>query len=189
MWMTGILPALVPGLVSAEIPCPAAPEGDEMPDHDGSGRGDVVRARVKLRRAPRPDVLPLSFAQARMWFLSQIDGSGAAYNVPVALRLAGELDVAALRAALGDVAGRHESLRTVFPGAEGVPRQEILDGAAGCPDLRVSAVAGAELDAAVAAVAGAGFDLAGELPWRAHLFAVSDREHVLVLVVHHIAGD
>jgi amino acid adenylation domain-containing protein/non-ribosomal peptide synthase protein (TIGR01720 family) len=145
--------------------------------------------RPPLRLVPRPQVLPLSFAQARMWFLNHIDEGGALYNMPLALRLSGTLDVAALRAALADAAGRHESLRTMFPDAGGVPRQRVLDPVAGCPELAVSQVHEGELDAAVTEAAGAGFDLAAEVPWRAHLFTVSEDEHVLVLVVHHIAGD
>ena len=160
-----------------------------MPDHNQLDHDDAVRSRMKLRRAVRPDVLPLSFAQARMWLADQIDEGGSAYNLPVALRLRGALDVPALRAALADVAERHESLRTAFPEEKGVPRQEILSGAAGCPELAVSRVQAGELDGAVAAVASEGFDLAAGLPWRAHLFVMSEDEHVLVLVVHHIAGD
>ena len=145
--------------------------------------------RPPLRLVPRRQVLPLSFAQARMWFLNQIDEGGGLYNMPLALRLSGTLDVAALRAALADAAGRHESLRTVFPDVGGVPQQQVLDPVAGRPELAVSQVHEGELDAAVTEAAGAGFDLAAGVPWRAHLFTVSEDEHVLVLVVHHIAGD
>ena len=145
-------------------------------------------ARPGLRPAVRPDVLPLSFAQVRMWFLDQLEG-GAAYNISLAMRLAGDLDVAALDAALADVAGRHESLRTVFPEVDGVPRQEILDPDAGRPRLAVFPVSEGDLNGAVAGTVEAGFDLAREVPWRVRLLRVSGQEHVLVLVVHHIAGD
>jgi amino acid adenylation domain-containing protein len=150
-------------------------------------RGAAVRPA--LRRAPRPQVVPLSFAQERMWFLDQLDSRGSAYNMPWAVRLSGQVDVAALEAALADVAGRHESLRTVFPDTGGIPRQQILDPADGWLRLAVTPVTEGELDAAVADAVQTGFDLARRVPWRAHLFRVSDQEHVLVLVVHHIAGD
>ena len=145
-------------------------------------------ARPGLRPAVRPDVLPLSFAQVRMWFLDQLEG-GAAYNISLAMRLAGDLDVAALDAALADMAGRHESLRTVFPEVDGVPRQEILDPDAGRPRLAVFPVSEGDLNGAMAGTVEAGFDLAREVPWRVRLLRVSGQEHVLVLVVHHIAGD
>ncbi|MEV6584137.1 condensation domain-containing protein, partial [Streptomyces sp. NPDC051582] len=133
----------------------------------------------------------MSFAQRRLWFLGQLEGASATYNIPLVLRLTGALDVAALRAALADVAGRHESLRTVFPQVDGEPRQEILRGAAGLPDVVVKSVSTDGVAAAVADVTGAGFDLERDLPWRVRLLEITDAadEWVLVMVVHHIAAD
>jgi hypothetical protein len=88
---------------------------------DGAGA-----ARPPLVRMPRPQRLPLSFAQQRLWFLEQFHGPGTAYNLPFAWRLHGPLDAAALVAAVGDVVVRHESLRTVFGVEDGQPYQQVI---------------------------------------------------------------
>ncbi|WP_026400352.1 non-ribosomal peptide synthetase [Actinomadura rifamycini] len=151
----------------------------------GAGR-DV---RPALRPAERPDVVPLSHAQQRLWFLNRFQGAGALFNMPVALRLDGALDLDALRAALADVAARHESLRTIFPDGSGSARQLVLDPAAARPRLDAAATDEARLPAALAAAAGQGFDLSVEPPLRARLFALGGDTHVLLLVLHHIAAD
>jgi hypothetical protein len=135
----------------------------------------------------RPEKLPLSYGQRRLWFLNRVEGAGAAYNLPFALRLSGELDVAALRAALTDVVGRHEALRTVFAEDEDGPFQVVRD-AVGV-DLAVEAVSEEELAGRLESEARGGFDLSEQLPLRASLFRLGDRDHVLLLVMHHIAAD
>jgi nonribosomal peptide synthetase DhbF len=134
-------------------------------------------------------VVPLSFAQERLWFLNQLEGMAPTYNVAEAFRVVGVLDVGALEAALGDVAGRHESLRTVFPAPEGVPCQQVRSVVEGRPVLVVGEVGAGELEAALAGAAGRGFDLTVDVPLRAWLFGCGPQEHVLLLVIHHIACD
>ncbi|WP_415954563.1 phosphopantetheine-binding protein, partial [Streptomyces sp. KLOTTS4A1] len=77
-------------------------------------------ARPAPTARPRPDVVPLSSAQRRLWVLDQVDGGDATYNVPLAVRVEGLLDVDSLRAAVCDVVARHEALRTVFPAVNGI---------------------------------------------------------------------
>ncbi|MEV7401807.1 amino acid adenylation domain-containing protein [Streptomyces sp. NPDC091267] len=147
-------------------------------------------ARAPLERARRrPDPLPLSFAQQRLWFLNRFEGPSATYNVPMVLRLDGPLDADALQCALADVVERHESLRTVFPEADGVARQLVLDAGAADLDLTPRDTDPARLDEALTAEAAHTFDVSAELPVRARLLRLGTEIHVLVLLVHHIAGD
>jgi acyl carrier protein len=140
----------------------------------------------------RPAVVPLSFAQSRLWFLDQLYGPSPVYNIAAAVRLGGRLDVEALGAALGDVVGRHESLRTLFAAPEGIPQQLVVPAERADFGWQVVDASGwpqARLDRALDAVMRYTFDLASEIPLRARLFRIGDHEHVLVAVVHHIAGD
>jgi amino acid adenylation domain-containing protein len=148
---------------------------------------EATDARIALAARQRPELLPLSFAQQRLWFLSQLEGPSATYNLSVALRLTGEVDPTALDLALRDVMARHEVLRTVFPTADGVPYQRILDVIE--VGWAVDATGSPATTDAIAEAAGHVFDLATEIPLRATLFANGPTDHVLVLVVHHIAGD
>nr|WP_234431368.1 non-ribosomal peptide synthetase [Streptomyces sp. NRRL F-5053] len=145
-------------------------------------------ARPALLPEPRPARVPLSFAQRRLWFLHRMDGPSATYHMPLALRLTGPLDREALHAALGDLLTRHESLRTVFHETGGVPYQHVLPADTPMP-LRTAAVDGTQLPQRLAEEARRGFDLAAEPPVRAALFTLDPGQHVLLLVVHHIAAD
>ncbi|OBJ70864.1 hypothetical protein A5643_09140 [Mycobacterium sp. 1274756.6] len=156
------------------------------------GEGGGCGRRPALVSMPRPAVVPLSFAQQRLWFLEQLQGPSAVYNMPVALRLCGRVDVDALGAALVDVVGRHESLRTVFTAVDGVAQQVVLGvGEADFGWEVVDAVGWsvAQLGEAVAAVAGYRFDVSVQVPLQARLFRVGGDEYVLAAVVHHIAAD
>ncbi|MGW5739768.1 amino acid adenylation domain-containing protein, partial [Streptomyces sp. NPDC055261] len=152
---------------------------------------DADGARAVLTRRTRTADLPLSFAQRRLWFLNRLEGAEAAtYNMPIALRLTGDLDRDALAAALSDVVARHESLRTVFPeGPEGTPRQRIVDPADARVELLLTRVTEAVLAEALSRETARGFDVTCELPLRAQLFTLTDTTHVLFVVLHHIAGD
>ncbi|WBB93320.1 non-ribosomal peptide synthetase [Verrucosispora sp. WMMC514] len=150
-------------------------------------------ARPAVRPMPRPDVVPLSYAQQRLWFLNTLEESAAAYHLPLAVRLTGELDREALVAALGDVLDRHEALRTVFPQADGQPRQEVL----APPEARTRLTAAVErcetdedrLPGRLAEIVARRFDLSTDLPVRVALLDLADDECVLLVVVHHVAGD
>jgi amino acid adenylation domain-containing protein len=146
-------------------------------------------ARLPLVRQTRPERVPLSFAQARLWFLHHLERLGAAYNIPLALRLEGDLALAALEAALVDVVARHESLRTIFPEEDGVPFQRVLAAGEARPALVAEWVAEEALSVRLAEAAATAIDLSREIPLRAWLFKVGLRRHVLLLLLHHIAGD
>ncbi|RRQ66463.1 non-ribosomal peptide synthetase, partial [Streptomyces griseofuscus] len=150
----------------------------------GAGAGRAV-----LRAVERPELVPVSFAQRRLWFLGRLEGPSATYNIPLVVRLRGALDVAALNAAFTDVVGRHESLRTVFGEADGQPYQRVLgvEEAAAAVELRKSDRE--RISADVESVSAYAFDLESEIPLRAWLFEVDADDSVLVAVVHHIAGD
>jgi amino acid adenylation domain-containing protein len=145
------------------------------------------RSRPALVPADRPEVLPLSFAQQRLWFLDRLDGLSATYNIPWAWELTGPVDTDALRAAVGDVVARHEVLRTLLVEEQGTPRQVVLDRAH--PVLVTESVPAADLDERVAAAASYCFTLDAEIPIRATLVSAGPDRHVFVLLVHHIAGD
>ncbi|MEU1400655.1 amino acid adenylation domain-containing protein, partial [Micromonospora zamorensis] len=131
----------------------------------------------------------MSPAQNRLWFLNKLEGASATYVLPLAIRLSGDLDRAALEAAIADVIGRHESLRTVFPEVDGEPQQCILEPDLVHPELPVVEVEAADLDKALRDAGNTAFDITVDLPLQARLFATSPSHHVLLLVQHHIASD
>ncbi|MGW4354475.1 amino acid adenylation domain-containing protein, partial [Nocardia sp. NPDC004582] len=164
-----------------------------------AGTGEAQRPA--LTAGPRPDRLPLSPAQQRMWFINRFDRTSTAYNVPIALRLrsvdprSGELDVAALTAAFADVLARHETLRTVYPETPEGPAQVILPAAQAFSGLRTSPVTEAELPVRVREILTTTFDVTTEVPIRVELLRLVDAagvatgEHVLAGVLHHISAD
>jgi amino acid adenylation domain-containing protein len=131
---------------------------------------------------------PLSFAQQRLWFLDRLEPGSDQYNLQVAVRLEGDLDVAALAAALAEIVRRHEPLRTVYPEIDGEPYQEVLP--AGPPLARISLAEGdATLDDAIRGEVEQPFDLLRGPVARFLLIETRPREHVLSASFHHIATD
>ncbi|MEJ0096573.1 MAG: amino acid adenylation domain-containing protein [Methylocella sp.] len=152
---------------------------------------DGASARTPLRRLPRPEQLPLSPAQQRLWFLYRLEGPSATYNIPMPLRLEGALDGAALEAALRDLVVRHESLRTLFPEIDDAPQQLVLatDDPRACLTLDRQDVDEATLPDLLRQAAAYAFRLDRETPIRATLFRLAHDSHVLLVLVHHIAAD
>ncbi len=151
--------------------------------HAGSG------GVAPLVPQPRPERVPLSFAQQRMWFLNRFDPESAVNNIPVAIRLTGALDVGALSHAVGDVVTRHEILRTYYPDIDGVGVQIVVPTAEAGVDLVAEPVDERDVFTTVAGYVTGGFDVAVAPPVRVRLLRMSETEHVLVVVVHHIAAD
>ncbi|WDZ83433.1 condensation domain-containing protein [Micromonospora cathayae] len=143
--------------------------------------------RPPLTRTPRPDLLPLSYAQRRLWFLGEMGGASRIYNIPVVLRLDRPVDPAALTAAVGDLVARHEVLRTVYAAVDGEPFQVVLDRAT--PEVTVLDTTAADLPRVIDTTTGHVFDLGADLPVRVWLVRVDDGSQLLVVVVHHIASD
>ncbi len=162
-------------------------------------RRSLERLLAEKRRAapipsiPRDGPLPLSFAQNRLWFLEQLEGHTGAYNVPMAWRLRGALDVDALHRSLGDLVRRHELLRTRYPvDADGAPRAVIhpfRPTALELVDLSDQADREAQLAQRVRSERTTRFALATHDPIRWSIVRMGHEDHVLILALHHIAVD
>jgi amino acid adenylation domain-containing protein len=146
-------------------------------------------AIVPVRRQPQ---MPCSFAQERLWFASALEEAGTGYNMPGAFRLIGALDVAALGATLGEIVRRHEVLRTRLVQCDGRVMQIIEDGARPplpLIELGPSAAGDARARQLIEELARHPFDLARDLPIRFTLLRQTATDHVLVVVMHHVAAD
>ncbi len=152
-----------------------------------------VATLTELAKQPRPENLPLSFAQNRLWFLAQLEGASATYNMPAALRLSGQLSVSALEHSLQTLVQRHESLRTCFPTVKGEPQVCIthLNFQLAQVDLRNQSEAArqAAVEAAIQSELTQAFDIEQAPLFRAKLLSLSTDEHVLLLNMHHIISD
>ncbi|MDO1485400.1 amino acid adenylation domain-containing protein, partial [Rhodococcus rhodochrous] len=159
---------------------------------DLAERVSIVAAELPvpaLGRTERPETLPLSTAQRRLWFLNRLEPESALYNLPLSVRMQGDLDVDAMFAALSDILSRHETLRTVFPDRDGTPYQNILSANDVRIDPKIVDVSADDLDDELRCFARAGFDLATEIPFRAAIFRLDPTDHVVTLSLHHIAAD
>jgi amino acid adenylation domain-containing protein len=142
----------------------------------------------------RTRALPLSFAQERLWFIDRLEPGSALYNIPVAWRLGGALDEAALERSLGEIVRRHESLRTVFREVDAGAVQVIAPFAGfAVPVEDLSGLSEADREAAVGRRAGEEaarpFDLSAGPLFRAALLRLGEEDHVLLLSMHHIVSD
>ncbi|KWT63937.1 non-ribosomal peptide synthetase [Streptomyces albus subsp. albus] len=153
--------------------------------------GGSLPSRAALSPAPRDSPLPLSFAQRRLWVLDQLRPGTTEYLVPLVLRLTGQLIEADLRRALDELVRRQEILRTRYPlGGDGEPMQTI-DRPSGV-DLTISELPGGsseDVDALVQADCSLPFDLTNGPVLRGRLIRLGPQDHVLSLVIHHIAVD
>ncbi|MFF6807736.1 amino acid adenylation domain-containing protein, partial [Streptomyces sp. NPDC012616] len=154
-------------------------------------RLEAGQVRPALEARPRPESLPLSYAQQRLWFLHKLEGPSATYNMPFALRLTGDVDRDALEAAINDLVVRHEPLRTVFSETADGPVQRVLPADRAHLALRTVTVGQDRLEAEIRAAARHPFDLAADIPAKVWFFRTEDDPDaaVLLLVLHHIAGD
>ena len=174
----------VPLRVVFETRTPAALAVD-VQDRLRAGHGV---AAPPIARAARDGEMPLSFAEERLWFLAELSPGDASYNVPIAIRMKGALDVPALGRAIADVVERHESLRTTFAAVAGKPGRVVHAGASA--DLAVTPIEGDEaLGRAIADEAAKPFDLAKGPLFRARLFALGAEDHALALTMHHAITD
>ncbi|MFJ4650256.1 amino acid adenylation domain-containing protein [Nocardia sp. NPDC088792] len=137
--------------------------------------GDLS-GRPALAPRIRPDRIPLSPAQQRIWVLNRLDPTSAAYNITVALRITGELDRTALEQAVTDVVARHEALRTIYPADTEGPRQVVVGTETAAPHIRHTETEdGAPLRRWIDELTGTGFDLTRESPLRVGVAHIQDR--------------
>ncbi len=146
-------------------------------------------ARLPVKKTSKPEKIPLSFAQRRLWFLHSLEGPSPTYNIPLVIELAGDLDTDALEAAINDLVAHHETLRTIFPVTGGNAHQCIIDASEARVELLITRINESDLDAEIAVATRYSFNLAVEPSIYAQLFSVKPDKHVLVLLLHHIVAD
>ncbi|UOG22948.1 amino acid adenylation domain-containing protein [Gordonia amicalis] len=146
--------------------------------------------RPRLAARSRENTAPLSTVQRGMWLVNRADPTSPAYNVAMALRLSGRLEMDAIGSAIEDLIDRHESIRTRYPLIDGEPTQLVLDRGDALQLLERSVVdVDGDPTAVIAEFTGRGFDVTAAPPLRMTLLRLTDTEHILVLVMHHITAD
>ncbi|RAT01213.1 non-ribosomal peptide synthetase, partial [Bacillus cereus] len=146
-------------------------------------------ARPAIKKVSRPNEVPLSFAQRRLWFLNCLEGPSPTYNIPLVIRLSGKLNEGALQGAFYDVVEKHETLRTIFPNVLGSSYQEILHMENLNLEMIITNTCKDELESVLAEAVRYSFNLDVEPAVRLQLFTVNENEHVLLILLHHIVGD
>ena len=150
---------------------------------------DGESARLPVIKTLRPKQIPLSFSQRRLWFLYRMDGPSPTYNIPIVVRMSGELDQNALKGAINDVVKRHETLRTIFPENMGISHQSVLDPVDSQVELIVSSTNENELEKELTDATRYSFDISVEQSIRVNLFILGPSKYVLLILLHHIVGD
>ncbi|GGJ50080.1 MULTISPECIES: amino acid adenylation domain-containing protein [Virgibacillus] len=150
---------------------------------------DGKQARPPINKMEKPVNIPLSFAQQRLWFLYQLEGASATYNIPVVIELTGDLNIDALEQSIFDVVDRHQSLRTIFPETEGNPLQLILSTKEANPVIYQRQIDKTKVDDVIHSEINYCFNLSEEAPFRVTLLQIEKDHYVLVLLIHHIVGD
>ncbi|KFN01510.1 non-ribosomal peptide synthetase [Bacillus clarus] len=146
-------------------------------------------ARPTIKKANRPKEVPLSFAQRRLWFLNCLEGPSPTYNIPLVIRMSGELSKEALEGAFQDVVEKHETLRTIFPNSLGSSYQKILDMNEVKLDVIMTKTSEGALEEMLSEAVRYSFNLDAEPAIRLQLFEIKRDEHVLLILLHHIVGD
>ena len=172
----------------------ASPTARRLAEKVRRSRSREQGVSVPLFPAPRTGLLPLSYAQQRLWFLDQLDPGSAIYNMPFEMRLRGQLDQNALQRSLNKIVERHEALRTRFVVSDGSPWQQIADEQQiGVELIDLSMLPENDRPAKAQELAGIEafrpFDLAHGLLLRVKLLRFGDQDHLLLLTMHHIVSD
>ncbi|NPU92067.1 MAG: non-ribosomal peptide synthase/polyketide synthase [Gammaproteobacteria bacterium] len=152
----------------------------------GQNAGTLVAA---IGPMVRPQCIPLSFAQQRLWFIEQLNTGTAHFNVPLALKLSGHLDMAALRQSLNKLIERHEVLRTAFVSTDGEPWQQILDSVAIEIPVVCATAPAPVITPELLQWFEQPFDLRQPPLLRAQVLTFADNEHILAITLHHLVSD